>query len=273
MTVRKSERRVVARLHTHDLGDHDYIDLLCLGDFHIGDEQADLTLVHDAMMWLEAEPNRYGVIAGDVLNMATRNSVSFEYGRMHPGEARKLATTMLRRAKDKILGVVTGNHDSRGEKETGIDPLEWVCTELGIPYFDSEAIINIKVGHYRNLAKTQTQKVSYGLYMAHGCRGGRKTGSKLNGLMDYREVVPNADVYIGGHGHDPIIKPDVSYMMDLRNGNLVEQEQMFVVCGSSLKRIIGQGYAAAKAYRPLAQVFPIVRLDGRAKKITARTGD
>lgn len=265
----KAARRVVGKPSVRDLGEYESVDISCAGDFHIGDALADVEMVREWVEWLCEKKNRYGVIPGDVLNMATRNSVSFEYGTMHPGEARKLATRILAPARDKILGVVTGNHDNRGDKETGIDPLEWVCTELGIPYHDSEAVMLWKVGHYKHLGKAVRNPVSYTAYMSHGCRGGRKTGSKLNGVMDYREVIPNCDLYIGGHGHDPIVKPDCSYQIDTLHAQIIEQQQYFVVCGAALDRRMGQGYAAMKAYRPLAKVFPVVTLDGTYKHMSA----
>lgn len=265
-------------MHTHDLGMHDYADILCMGDFHIGDKHADLTMVHEAMDWLNAAPNRYGLIAGDVLNMATRSSVSFEYGDMSPRESRLLATKILGRAEQgKILGAVFGNHDYRADKETGISALEWVCTELGIPYYDSEAVLRLKLGHYKHMSHPDTgakrNPVTYSLYMAHGCRGGRKAGNKLNGVMDYREVIPNADVYVGGHGHDPVIKPDGAMFLDTTRGNVVYQEQLFIICGASLDRRIGSGYASRFVFRPLSKTFPIVRISGHFKKADGRTGD
>lgn len=271
MSSKGVTKRVVGRMSVRDLGDVPSVELSCAGDFHIGDALADEMMVREWVSWLIAEPNRYGLVAGDVMNMATRNSVSFQYGDMSPKEARERATRILAPAADRILGVVTGNHDYRAEKEIGISALEWTCTELGIRYFDFEAPLLLKVGCWANVSSNQPRMpISYSVYMAHGCRGGRKAGSKLNGVLDFREVIPNADLYVMGHGHDPMVKPDTAYMYDPRNGNIVEQEQMFVVCGSALERRIGSGYAGQKSYHPLAKVFPIVTLDGRRKHLSAR---
>lgn len=272
-SIRKHAQRVVARLSVHDLGDVPYVDILCMGDFHFGDAQADPVMVHDAMSWLLAEDNRYGIIAGDVLNMATRNSVSFEYGTVSPRESRENAVAVLRRAAHKILAVVNGNHDYRGEKEIGIDPLEWVCTELSIPYHGSEAAIQLKLGHYEHMAASKRSPVSYVGYIAHGCRGGRKKGSKMQGVLDYREVIPNCDFYLGGHGHDPGVLPDAAWVADTTTSSVKLLDQMFLVCGAALDRNLGQGYASRKAYKPLAKVFPILRLRGNYKEMQARTGD
>jgi predicted phosphodiesterase len=271
LTQRKCARRVVGRLARHDLGRFDSVDISCAGDFHIGDPHADFDMVREWCEWLNEAPNRYGVVAGDVLNMATRNSVSFEYGVMHPKEARKMATRLLAPAAHKIKAVVVGNHDWRGEKETGIDPLEWVCTELGIPYYDAEAALLFQVGQHRHhRTSDKRQPVSYVGYLAHGCRGGRTAASKIAGVLAYRDVIPNADFYVGGHGHDPAIKPDTSWQADPRSLSLLEQEQMFLICGSALERKLGQGYASRKVYKPLAKVFPILTLSGEEKHMSAR---
>ena len=99
------------------------------------------------------------------------------------------------------------------------------------------------------------------------------SGNKMNGVMAYRDVLPNADVYLGGHGHDPVVKPDGVMVADAAHKSLVYQEQMFIICGASLDRRIGEGYPSRFVFRPLSKTFPILRLSGRSKKMHARTGD
>lgn len=265
--MRKSAQRVVARLSEHDLGDVDSVQLLCMGDLHVGDAQCDLDMIRAAVDWLK-EPNRYAVIAGDLLNAALRDSVSDIYAEaMNVGNARKTLEKLLAPVSDRILAVVSGNHDRRVNKAIGDDLAEVLCANLGMRYYGPEAFLTIKVGWWRHQSRNEKRSaVAYTCYLAHGYAGGRLMGGKVNALKRMAEVV-SADLYVTGHTHTPIALPDVHWVCDAHHGSVTEQQRMFVTAGASLNRL--GGYAAAYGYPALAKVWPVVTLDGREKRMTA----
>jgi predicted phosphodiesterase len=244
-----------------------------MGDLHVGDSECDDAMMRDAIKWLQAEPNRFALLAGDLLNMATKQGVSDVYGQtMSPKDQRRYMQQMLAPVADKIIAVIRGNHDQRAEKEIGDDPIECLCAAVGVPYFEDEAYLTLQVGHWRHKSKDKRSPVQYIGLMSHGHGGGRLSGGKLNSAMSARQIL-TADFYLSGHSHDPIIKPDVCWETDSQGVSIIERQQMFIVCGASLKRKPGTGYASRFGYRPLATIWPILTLDGTCKRMTARTGD
>ena len=66
---------------------------------------------------LLSDPNAYVVLCGDLINNATRSSVSnvFE-DRLRPREQKKLMAELLTPLKDRILCALPGNHERRSGK-------------------------------------------------------------------------------------------------------------------------------------------------------------
>ena len=245
-----------------DLTQHEDIELVSMGDLHSTDAHHDAAMVDSAIKWLGKAPNRYAVVPGDVFNTAIKGSVSLNLS--EPGtptvHGRHILADKLRVVKDRILGAIPGNHDDRQTRDAGEDSVDALCRELGIPYFASgEMFRRILVGAYKGSNKGP---VIYNGYMTHGNAGGRLPGGKANSLLAMRNIVHNADFYLNGHGHTPLVVPDVAWRFDDK-GNVREQKQMFISCGSSLKRA---GYPVQKGYPPLARVWPTLTLHGDGHK-------
>src|SRR5690606_15233105 len=59
--------------------DLEYADLVVLSDMHVGDPLFDEQLFFRVRNWVLAEPNRYVICNGDLMNTATKDSVSDVY--------------------------------------------------------------------------------------------------------------------------------------------------------------------------------------------------
>src|SRR5690606_39788064 len=59
--------------------DLEYADLVVLSDMHVGDPLFDEQLFFRVRDWVLAEPNRYVICNGDLMNTATKDSVSDVY--------------------------------------------------------------------------------------------------------------------------------------------------------------------------------------------------
>jgi len=165
---------------------------------------------------------------------------------------------------DRFLAILSGNHDDRLTRDAGSDEVDALCCHIGIGdrYFEAgEAFLRFKVGEYRH----NNQPVIYTAYMTHGNAGGRLPGSKANHLLAMRNIIHNADLYANGHGHTPMVLPDVAWAYT-QNGNVIEQKQLFVSCGSSLRRA---GYPVKKGFPPLARVWPTITLHSGEKRMSA----
>lgn len=253
---------LMARARVYDLTQHDSVELLSMGDLHATSAHADLAMIHEAIGWLKGADNRYAVMPGDVADTAIKGSVSLDLSEvgMSAKDGRHMLEHMLRPVADRILAVVPGNHDDRLSRDTGEDSVDALMCSLGIGdrYFaEGECFLQLRVGGY---AHNHKPCIFNGL-IVHGTAGGRLPGGKANSLLAMRQIVHNADFYLNGHGHTPMVLPDVAWSFDRFNVN--EKKQMFISCGSSLKRA---GYPVKKSYPPLARVWPTLILHGDGRK-------
>lgn len=254
----------MARARKIDLSAHDSIELLSMGDLHATAAHADIDMIQTAVKWLGEAENRYAIVPGDIFDTAIIGSVSLDLSErgMSSVDGRHLLHRIMLPVRDRFLAVIGGNHDDRLKKVSGEDSVDALCMGLGIPYFpEGEAFLRISVGELLH----NHRPVNYFVYMTHGNAGGRLPGGKANSLIAMRQIVHNADCYFNGHGHTPLVIPEVAWRFD-EQGNVREQKQMFISCGSSLKR---GGYPVQKSYPPLARVWPTLTLHGGFKHMTA----
>lgn len=256
-------QNLMARARKFDLTQHSSVEIVSMGDIHSGDEHHDIEMVRQAVVWLQEKPNRYAIIPGDVFNTAVKGSVSLDLSSMGmtTKDARHLLQRILEPVADRILAVIPGNHDDRLTRDAGEDSVDALMCGLGIGdrYFpEGEAFLRIAVGKYAH----NNQAVYFDGYVTHGNAGGRLPGGKANACVAMRSIVHNADFYLNGHGHTPILIPEVAWQFDDR-GNIREQSQWFISCGASLRR---GGYPVKKSYPPLARIFPTITLYGDGSK-------
>lgn len=261
--------KVVCKTEQRDLGDYEFVEIMPIGDLHIGDAGFNKKYLHAVGEWLNEKPNRYTVIAGDVFNAALKNSVSDTYTEtMTLGDAidefKKFVKII---GAEKIIGVVRGNHDNRVVKTAGLDPVGVACELTGIPYSGPEGFLSLSVGDWKT--RKRRTPIKYLMYLTHGTGGGRTMGSKVNGVTRHTGTVI-ADIYVQGHNHTPMIIPDVVYVTDPRVERIVEKEQLFIITSSFTER---DGYAKDFAFGPVSHKFPVIRLSGRRKSLEAELKD
>ena len=248
------------RTITHDLGaDIDTAYIIPLSDLHIGAEFDDKKFF-GYRDWILERPNAYCVINGDVLDMATKNSIGGLYDTLRPKEQRKLAVKYLQPLADagKILAYVDGNHEARAAKDTDEFTGELICSMLGIPsvYDPDGAFLFLNVGHDR--AKGEKNRITYTMFMLHGWSGSRMVGGKANNLESLSKSVV-ADIYLASHTHTKIAFSRRTLIPDTRTKTLRWKKQLFVSAGSFLE---WSGYAIRRGYSPATLGSPRIRLDG-----------
>lgn len=256
----------------YDLTQHENIELVSMGDLHLTSYHADHDMVRSAVTWLSEAENRYAFVPGDIFDTAIKGSISLDLSEvgMSTMDGRHLLQRILQPVASRILCVLPGNHDDRSRRDTGEDSVDALMCALGIGdrYFpDGEAFIQLKVGAQKHTRgeNTAPQPCTYNCYVTHGNAGGRMPGGKVNSLVGLRTIIHNCDAYFNGHGHDPVVKPEVAWEIGTQ-GYVRERKQLFVSCGSSLKRA---GYPVKKGFPPLARVWPTVTFHGDFKHMSA----
>lgn len=251
--------------------DIEKLNIEIFSDLHLGSTKCNYKLIQERIRKVKDNKNTYCVILGDVLNNSTKTSVGDVYEEeISPMEQVKSAISLFEPIKDKIIGCVSGNHETRSYRMDGIDLLYFMCSELGIAklYDMTSLLLFVRFGEEsRGMKETngsgKVRKVLYTLYMTHGRSGGRLIGSKANGLQRLGQIV-NADIIVVGHTHMGLTFREKSFEIDSRNSTIIEKEIVFVNASSTLDY---ETYAETFGFKPSSTQSPIIILDGTKKDI------
>jgi len=240
--------------------DWEFVEVFSVCDMHIGDILFNHVEFHRFIQMVLAEPNRYLIVNGDILNNNLKNSAGSAFEDViPPSEQKKEAKRMLSPVRHRILCMNGGNHEERSMREADQDVTEDMAESLGVPYQEDQNLVKLSVGK-----RPSGKPYVYTIYVTHGSGGGKKPGSILNSLEDLSKTI-TADVYVIGHAHKRIAHKAVTQHPDLRNNKVVEMEQLYVCTAGWLKY---GGYPVRKMMRPQVRgAHPIV-LSGTEKSAT-----
>lgn len=253
------------KIISHDLPQFTELEIYPLADVHIGDPLLDKKRLQQFMEEVQAEPNRYVIVNGDILNWASRNSVSDVYSEeMSPNEQIDRAVDLLEPIKEKILVIVDGNHEQRAYKSEGISPMYQVAKRLDIfnVYSPEAYLLFISFGKSQG---RDCRKMIYTLYGRHRTSGGKRPGGKANALEDISMTI-DADVYLVSHSHLPLAMKKSFFRCDYRNRKVTQVDKLFV---NSNAFLTFGGYAENYGYHPTSTQYPKIILDGVERKATA----
>ena len=243
---------------SHDLPKFTELEIYPLADVHLGDPLLDRKRLNQFMKEVQAEPNRYVIVNGDILNWASRNSVSDIYSEeISPNEQIDLAVDLLEPIREKILVIVDGNHEQRAYKSEGISPMYQVAKRLDIfdVYSPGAYLLFISFGKSQG---RDCRKMIYTLYGRHRTSGGKRPGGKANALEDMSMII-DADVYLVSHSHLPLGMKKSFFRCDYRNRKVTQVDKLFVNSNAFLKY---GGYAENYGYHPTSTQYPKIILDG-----------
>lgn len=249
----------------HKFADRPDIHIYPVGDVHLGAAE------HMAHEWQEfcktilADEHGYVVLLGDLINNATRSSVSniFEET-MRPRDQKRLMVEMLRPLKPRILAMVSGNHERRSGKDADDDPSYDIASKLDIEdlYRRDNAFLKIQMGDNRNAGGDRNP--TYILTITHGAAGGRLTGNAVNRAEQFGYILSGSDALILGHSHKPFVTQPSQIIIDPRQNQVYMRPFKVVSCTSWLRY---GGYAMQKQLLPSSNAPQIMTLCGRKKQI------
>ena len=248
----------------HHFPDRNDITIYPISDVHLGAAE------HMTREWelfcqrVVNEPNSYIILGGDLINNATRNSVSniFEET-MRPREQKKIMVTMLEPLRDKILCAVSGNHERRNRDVDNDVTYDIMCKlDLEWVYRENIAFVKIQMGRKDgNGVKNPT----YVLTVTHGSGGGILTGGAVNRNERFGYVLDGADALIVGHTHKPFVTQPSKIKIDAQN-NRASIKPFKVVSMTSW--LWYSAYAAQKMLIPTSHASQTIILNGKKKEIT-----
>lgn len=213
---------------------------------------------------LLSEPNSYVILGGDLMNNATRSSVSNVFEEtMRPREQKKRLVETLKPITDKILCMVSGNHERRSGKDADDDPSYDIACKLDIEdkYRENIAFLRLQFGDIKGDGRFNP---TYVLTVTHGSGGGILTGGAVNRGERFGYVLDGCDAIIVGHTHKPFVTQPAKILIDARN-NKVSVKPFKVI--SSTSWMTYGGYAAQKMLLPSSYAPQVITLCGGRKDI------
>lgn len=211
------------------------------------------------------DKNGYIVIGGDLLNNATKQSVSNCFDDLRPREAKRRISEMLFPYRDKILAAIPGNHERRN-KDVDDCPIYDIMCKLDREelYRENAAFIKLRIG---NPLGDGQKNPTYVIGAVHGDGGGSMTGSAVNKNERFGANFSGLDLLLVGHSHKPFITSPCRIVIDPHN-NKISMKSYKVVCATSWLNY--GGYALQKMLTPSSNAPQVITLCGNHKEVIAQ---
>ena len=259
-------------VHISLSSDLDYLEILPLSDWHLGDKNCDLDLINSYIDYIKSNKHVYCILNGDLMNNATKTSISDCYAEdISPMQQIANTVELLTPIKDKILAITSGNHEKRTYKKEGIDLTEIVARELKLydRFSKGSIVIYVSVGNgckHSHARKDKEVKQTYVIFCNHGSGGGRKEGAKAIRLADMASII-DADVYVHSHTHLPMIMKQDFYRVNRQTFTSKKVTKLFINTSSALNY---GGYGEEYEYKPNSTDTPVFYLSGKERKASGR---
>ena len=215
------------------------------------------------------QPNAYIILNGDLINNATRSSVSniFEET-MRPRDQKKLMVEMLTPIKDRILCAVSGNHERRSIKDADDDPTYDIMCKLDLEdlYRPNMAFVKLGFGTRKSRPGKTQNTLNYTVGVTHGSGGGIYTGATVNRNERFGNVIDGLDCLIVGHTHKGTVTKPSKLVIDCTR-NTVYQRNYTVISSESWQKY--GGYAMQKMLLPGESGNPqMLKFNKKEKNLT-----
>jgi len=231
-----------------------------LGDWHLGTAACDESYIQSSIAKIAEEPNHYIIGMGDYGDFIhTRDKrynedvISRELlaaDNLFTWQVEKI-TGFFEPVRDRVLCLLTGNHELTGKKFYYTNPVDVVSYNLEVPHLGYSGFVRLKFTEH-------TMRRVITVFVHHGYGAGRTSGAKINKVHAFAQDY-DADIYAMGHVHEvhSSTKPILGVS---RNGKrLVAKNKHFLITGSALKAHLpdrldssGTTYVEQAAFPPVA---------------------
>ncbi|MFH1626121.1 MAG: hypothetical protein ABID54_13340, partial [Pseudomonadota bacterium] len=205
------------------------VTFVALGDCHIGSPYFNEPLLKETIRYIGKE-NCFWIGMGDYLECATKSSPGVAvYEQLEsPADQRKHFKSLILPIKGKCIGLVRGNHSWRVVKQCGEDPIDAICDDLGLPYFEWEVF-----GGVRREAGSPS---AFTFYAYHSAQANKNAGLAEAAVERDVENWASVDIILRGHTHDSLVHPVKWVLPDSRNMRARERERWIWLTGHYLNR-------------------------------------
>jgi predicted phosphodiesterase len=248
----------------HKFPEREDITIIPIADVHLGAREC---MEQEFIKFIDSikdKPNVYLVLGGDLINNATRSSVTNIFEEiMRPADQKKEMSKILAPVAHKILAAVSGNHERRSGKDADDDPTYDILCKIDREdvYRENMAFVKFQFG---DPAKNGENNPTYTIVVTHGAGGGALTsGAVLKGER-FGYAIDGMDALIMGHTHKPFTTQPGKIVIDKYN-NKVSVKPFKVINMTSW--LDYSGYAAAKMLLPSSHCMHTLTLRGTRKEM------
>ena len=216
---------------------------------------------------IENTPNSYLILAGDLINNATKSSVSNSFDDIYrPAEQKKMMAKILEPVRDRILVGTDGNHEDRSGKDADDDPMYDIFAKLDIEerYRKDIAILKINFGDSHRGSGGAVRNPTYVFAVTHGSGGGVLTGGGVNKAERFAYSLEGVDVVVTAHTHKPLNTTPSRWVVDPRR-NIMKEVPLDVVVATGWTTYAN--YAAKKMMPPTSNILQRITIRGDKKEI------
>lgn len=231
------------------------IKIIPLGDVHRGSQQFDETLFLKTINKIQKDKSCYTILMGDLIDNALKNSKSDVYQATEtPQQSIEYIVENLLPIKDKILVITSGNHEERTSKEAGVCVTKHIakCLNIEDKYADGPFIL---FGSISSRIFT--------IFGTHGAGGGTSTSSALNKILNLMQIVPDADIYLMGHTHKPLVAFETRYLLNKIAKKHIQHDALYINGGSFLN--FEGSYGEKKLYKPNSKKIPFIIVNNKGE--------
>lgn len=235
----------------------DIVNLVWMGDSHIGHRNSDRKLFEKQIQWVKDNPNAHLVVNGDIFDLVLGRDKRVDPDQVDPyfiddgadipDAQLEYATETLLPVKDRIVGIHTGNHEETWKVIHYNNVIRKLCKNLSVPYLSYTAFIRFHFDRGGNDRKVLICRSS------HGTGAARTKGAILNQLHNLQKSFI-ADIYAQGHAHRRVL--DVATILSIPEKQIRRIDQVnraFVATGSFFQtyKLGGESsYGEKKDYPP-----------------------
>lgn len=248
----------------HKFPEREDITLIPLADVHLGARECMEQEFIKFIDKIKDEPNTYLILGGDLINNATRSSVTNIFEEiMRPADQKKMMAKILAPVAHKILAAVSGNHERRSGKDADDDPTYDILCKIDREdvYRENMAFVKLQFGEQN---ADGTKNPTYMLCVTHGAGGGQLTsGAVLRGER-FGYAVDGMDALIMGHTHKPFTTVPGKIVIDKCNNKVSVKPFKVINMTSWLET---SSYALQKMMLPSTYCLHTLTLRGNKKEM------
>lgn len=175
------------------------IEVHVIADVHLSDPNCDIRGVQKRVADIAERDNAYVILAGDLIDNATRSSIGDIYStQLSPMEQIQLANKTFAPLKGRILCAVPGNHEERTYRADGIDITWLIANELGAGnrYAPDAALVFVSLGE-NSRRKSEGRQTTSPSTSTTATAVGARLAARSTGLRTMRRLLTQTFMFAG----------------------------------------------------------------------------